>query len=135
MRNDELERQVPPRWVQPPAIHHSSFIVHHSTVAVLQAQTKEPHAARRVAIRPRPIQSHDSLLFRDLIERPRRRRRGTHVALLRSGKLIEVSGEAATFNRLTKISSGGQFNEESYSLGSDGVGSGRRLGVRGHDSE
>jgi hypothetical protein len=36
-------------------------------------------------------------------------RRGTDVALHRSGKLIEVSGEAATFNRLTEIFSGGQL--------------------------
>ena len=36
-------------------------------------------------------------------------RRGTLVALHSDGKLIEVSGEAATFNRLTKIFSGGQL--------------------------
>jgi hypothetical protein len=60
--------------------------------------------------------------------------RGTVVALIIGGKLVEMSGKAATFNWLKKNLTE-DSNEESYSLGSDGVGFGRRFSVRGHDSE
>jgi hypothetical protein len=55
MMNDELGRQVPPQWALAPAVHHSSFLIHHFLCVVVfraknwaQGGSLAPYATSRL---------------------------------------------------------------------------------------